>query len=236
MQKVNLQANSLHATNLIHVIMLTGLLVASSAAAAASADPVKLALVPGGEAGEASVRVVDKTAGGMTLELDLPYLEQSQVEIDGQTFATLNIPGGALGGHLGQAELPTLTRLVALPATAAVQVRVLSQETTSLTAAELAGLKLAPSQPRDGKTVALDTSYYSSGTATEISVAVGEPALLHGLRVVPVTFQPVAYDPVSGVAEVAHRLIVQVSFEGSDLRNVASRPAGRLIPQSFANM
>jgi len=64
-------------------------------------------------------------------------------------------------------------------------------------------------------------------------VAAAAPALLHGLRVVPVTFSPVAYDPVSGEIEVASSLTVTVSFAGTDRRNVPQRQSQRMIPESF---
>jgi hypothetical protein len=58
---------------------------------------------------------------------------------------------------------------------------------------------------------------------------------LRGLRVVPVTFQPVRYDPAAGVLKVARVIRVDVSFEGIDARN-AKQTQPRATPASFDAM
>jgi hypothetical protein len=213
------------------ILLVLGLLGSASIAALAADTSERVALVPGGESARCTVVVTDKTTDGLTLEVEIPYLDQDVVDIDGEIFRRLAIPGGALAGAVGEAALPTLTRLVAIPASAAVQIEVLARETTILD-----GPKLAPQDAGDGQAPTLDATAYASGPRAQIGVSVAEPALMAGLRIVPVTFRPVAYDPVTGELEVASRLEVKLSFSGRDERNMAAQTVQRHIPESFANI
>ena len=220
--------------SLICVLLIaTPLLVADSGTAAENGADV-LSLSPDGTTGVPGVKLLTKSPGGLTLELDIPSVELSELELDGQIFQALDLTAGGHLGAVGQPALPTFTRLVALPSGSGVSVRVIDRETT-----DLGTLRLAPNQDivsadKVGP-VRFDTALYAAAPASEIGVTVGEPALMHGLRVVPVTFSPVAHDPVSGRTEIARRLTVEVTFSGRDDRNdKAAQP--HFIPESFAEI
>jgi len=203
---------------------------AADAAEAPGTEPAVniLALTSDVDADGPQVTLLTQNDAGYTLRLDLPYLETEEIELAGDTYTKLAIPGGGWTGAVGQAGVPTFTRLVAVPAEAAVQVAIQAKQTE-----RFSGYKLPPQQQFATEEVVVDRDWYAAGEPSAIAVATGAPALLHSLRVVPVTFSPVAYDPISGEIEVASSLTVTVSFAGSDLRNVPQRQSRSLIPESF---
>ncbi len=176
-------------------------------------------------------RVLAANSSGMTLELELPFLNSEERQVAGETYQLLTLPGGSLEGEPGEAGLPVLTKLVAVPATAAVQARLISREEKTLE-----GFQIYPQQPVDSESFTKDARYYERvGLGEQPAVAVGEPALLRNLRVVPVTFRPVEYDPATGQVVVASRLTVELSFAGRDDTNAGPAPA-QFIPRSFDNL
>ena len=200
---------------------------------ALAAAPDVLPLKAGSTTADSDVAVLSAGTGGLTLELDLRGLESEEVTRDGRIFQRLSFADGGASGAVGQAALPTITRLVALPVGSGVQVRVVSTETQSLGAMTLE--PMMPITDQDKAAPAFNQSFYASAPASVPTVEVGDPALMHGLRVVPVTFKPVGYDPTTGEVTVADRMIVDVTFSGRDDRNSKAMTA-RMIPESFALM
>jgi len=127
--------------------------------------------------------------------------------------------------------LPTFSRLIQIPDQSGVSYQASVVETR-----ELAGYRPVPMQPETPSGFVVDAAAYArQGYGPSEPVRIGEPALARGLRVVPVTFQPVRYDPSRETIEVAGRVQVRVTFAGVDLRN-AAQGAPRVIPPSFHRM
>ncbi|MCP3861251.1 MAG: hypothetical protein GY704_16485, partial [Phycisphaeraceae bacterium] len=166
----------------------------------------------------------------LTLALTLPTLDLEELDINGELFQALTIPGGSLEGANGLPALPTITRLITVPTGAFVTPRVTATERT-----DLAGYRLLPMQPDNTDALVIDRAAYRTALAAQPAVEVGEPAIFRDLRVVPVTFRPVSYDPVAGKVTVAHRMEVAFTFSDGDDREPAP-PAKGYIPSSFVDM
>ncbi len=210
------------------------LLVAATTALAATGPATSIALVPGAAAGSPSVAVAATKANGLTLVLELPSVDVADQELAGRTFRSLDIADGGHRGLPGQPALPTITRLVALPSGSGVTARLVDHEL-----ATVGTFALAPVEPvveaDKASTPTFDATWYAAAAASEPEVLVGEPALMHGQRVVPITFSPVAHDPASGRTDVARRMTVEVLFEGRDDRADKAAPSTG-IAESFATI
>jgi hypothetical protein len=204
----------------------------TSSAMAGQVESIPLA--DGTPAGEPVVTLTASKSSGMTLTLEIPSIDIATVDIAGRTFTDLEFQNGGHRGEDGQPSLPTITRLVSLPPGSGVAVSLLERDLVRLD-----DLVLAPNLPimaADQPSLAsFDPDWYAASGASEATVLVGEPALLHGLPVVPVTFSPVAHDPLSGRTEVARRMTVEVSFEGHDDRTLKT-VTRTMIPESFADL
>ena len=204
-------------------------LISSGAVTAlAAGQPEALTLLPGNEKGLPTFRVSGEHEGSFTVEIEIPVIHQEEVLIGGERYLQLAIPGGGYRGELGQASLPTITRLVAVPDNLDVQARVLEAEKRTFS-----GLKLAPLQSEKDESFVRDEAYFSrQGLDATPAVMVGEPAIMGNLRVVSVTFNPVHYDPARDEVVVAYRQQLEITFSGTNLKNAAPRPR-RFIPESF---
>ncbi len=216
-------------------LVVLGLVLGAASLAVAGANPQTLSLAPGGGSGTPKLSIVDQTARGMTLHLEIPSVDVAEVEVDGRTFATLSLDGAEVLGDVGRAGLPVYTRLVALPAGAAIRVAVTGKEMASLPSMTLAPVQPAREVGKAAPAIAFDAGWYGQASRTEVAAMAGEPGLMRGVRVVPVSISPVSYDPATGEISVARAVTIEVDFSGRDHRNDPTGPA-RLIPESFANI
>jgi len=176
-----------------------------------------------------SVTVVESDGEVLRLQFDLPALQTQEMNIEGEVYHALDIEGGGHRGSEGEPMLPIFSRLIQIPAEAGVVIEVTGTEKHELT-----GFRPAPLQPDDrAETFVVNAEAYTrSGYTAGEAAIIGEPAIARDLRVVPITFQPVRYDPAQGRLEVASRVEVEVRFAGQDLRAVKQRHH-QTIPPSF---
>jgi len=217
------------------VLVMVSLVLAVVSVAAAGENPTTLSLTPGDAPGVPKVTIIDQTARGMTLQLDIPSVDLFEVEVGGRPFATLALDGAEVVGDLGRAGLPVYTRLVALPVGAAARVTVTGRQMASLPAMTLAPVQAELEPGKAAPAFAFDAAWYGRASRTEVTASAGEPGLMRGVRVVPVSISPVSYDPATGEISVARTMTIEVDFTGRDTRNNPTGPA-RLIPESFANI
>ena len=79
------------------------------------------------------LRVAAEDDRSLTLDFALPYLDLEELEVEGELYHGVTIPGGDLRGEIGQAGLPTVSRLIAVPENAAVSVSAPSRSSISVT-------------------------------------------------------------------------------------------------------
>lgn len=205
----------------------------------AAASP-PLILASGGDASTAPpprVEVVSSSAQGVTFEFSLPALTVDRVTApDGNAYDIVAIPGGGSTGEIGSPEIPVFTRLVSIPPASGVRV-----ESTVLEQEEHAGFRLSPMQSDeidriDAHDFAFDAAAYARddfGPTASAARCSGGPAILRDLRTVPLTIDPIRYNPARGVLQVARRVRIDVHFEGTDLENALPAVAPRPIAPSF---
>jgi hypothetical protein len=173
------------------------------------------------------VQVLSQKETGVDLLFDLPVLEVDDVQADGRAFQLVEIPGGEIYGEVGSPAIPAFTRLVAVPEGATVTVNAIPEDEV-----ELQDYRLLPMQADEGSEFAYDANAYArAGFDVTPRAKLGEPAYIREMRVVPITVQPVQFDPARGVLKVTSRMRLEVRFERSDPG--AARSAVQAIPSSF---
>lgn len=166
-------------------------------------------------------------------EMVLPGVDLTTALLDGKRWDRIEIPGGGFEQEIGRSEVPHVTRLMAIPASAGVRV-----EATVLEERILANVHLMPAQgvapdegPEAGHVRHWDQESFNVNTFyPDELVKAGEPAIMRDLRVIPVQINPIRYNPVTGELRIAHRVQIRVTYEGTDLRNAATRSPRRFSP------
>jgi len=211
------------------LVSICVLLLAGSAGATEQLQ--KLSLDPSAEIDHKVLSVVQDDGQRLTLEFSLPFLNLENIDVEGEAFQAFTIPGGDVRGELGQAALPTLSRLIAVPDNAAVSIEVHGTQKQVFS-----DLRVFPMQPDEGEHFVIDTAYYTGASADAAPlVKAGAPAIMHGLRVVPLTISPVSYDPASKELTVTDRFEIEIDLSGRDTRNGVA-PTHSRIAESFHHM
>lgn len=222
----------------IRIAWCAGALLALAFAASADVPPpplvlgeawsLPLASAPGDAPEAAALRVVREEGNALVVEFNLAELQVQSLEAEGEAFHVLAIEDGGIDGEEGQPMLPIYSRLVQIPDRAGV-----TWEVTALETREVTGIRPFPLQPEGAERLVIDRAAYTgAGLPPAPTVQVGEPALARDLRVVPITFAPVRYDPARATLEIADRVEVRFTFAGTDLRN-AGPGSARPVPGSF---
>ncbi|MDX2473134.1 MAG: C25 family cysteine peptidase [Candidatus Krumholzibacteria bacterium] len=216
------------------VLILTSTLLLLGNVSMAAMDLVPLG--PAADDQAPAVVLTAQTGTGLELSFRAPYLEIEAQEQDGLTYQLVGLPGASSVGRTGQPALPQVTRLVALPDGMTLRIRSIQHDDT-----EIPGVfRPWPAQglqPADAREFALDAPFYGGfqKAAAPPLVAVGEPGLIRGLRVVPVHFWPANWDAASGQLKVAAS--IDVTFDLVPAADAAvSQATGRPLPQTFAAM
>ncbi|MBD3237599.1 MAG: hypothetical protein GF330_12915, partial [Candidatus Eisenbacteria bacterium] len=216
---------------LVAVLMpAPGAAVAEAAASRtwADGDPHLVPLGPGGRAPSSApeVHLLDSDGTGARIIFELAAIDVQELTLDGESFHLLGIRGGGFAGAPGAPMLPTFARLVQIPPRSGVVCEVLAIETQ-----RLEGIRPLPTQPPDAPALIIDRALYDGTSPSgQLSAAAGDPALAGDLRVVPISFSPVRYDPAAGGIEIATRIEVELRFEGRDPRNVPPHESPRITP------
>lgn len=181
------------------------------------------------------VEILSHGAEQVQFEVRLPAVDRTEITLDGQKWDQIDIPGGYRSLELGHPDIPRFSRLLAIPAMTGVRVTFEALETTTIPGIALVPVQnLESEQPPPDQRVQFDMSTYSRDAFyPDTHVSVGEPAIMRGIRLVPIQMNPVRYNPATKELQVVHRYRVTVHFEGTDLRNVPSRPV-RPISRSWA--
>ena len=161
---------------------------------AASAATDVLPVKDGAANAGAAVTVLDQRTDGYQLRFELFGLEREAVTLDGQVFDELSLPDGGAAVRRTRPPCRPSPAWSPCPTAWACMATVTAQDLRSLGALSVSPVpahRRRASWPRPASTWAPTAPRPPAGP----SVTVGEPALMHGLRVVPVTFQPVGYDP-----------------------------------------
>ena len=198
-------------------------------ARAAGPSAPTMRVIPAATAGrqdQPRIEVLSSDAGGVSLRFTLPSLAVEDFQLPQGRFQSLTIPDGGLEGAAGEPGIPDFTRLVSIPDEAGVTVTTTVEETQ-----ELQGVRLMPVQGVDGGSFAFDPAAYArGGYSSDISAAAGAPALCRELRLVPLRFHPVQYDPARGTVRVASTMKVDIRFTGHDLTNSPGGHARSIAP------
>jgi len=176
---------------------------------------------------EPRIEITKHDANLLQLDVRIGSLELYQSMLDGKMWDRVQIPGGSYDNELGVPEVPSFSRMIAIPANAGAQV-----EFEPLEVSTFSDVDLMPMQEDEPEVIQQNKSpvrfassaYETDSFGPEVQAVNGDPALMYGIRLVPVKMKPVRYNPVSKELRVAHHFQVTIHFQGIDTRNQQMRP------------
>jgi len=185
-----------------------------------------------------SVQFLSQNDNSVEFEIRIPLVRLGETVLNGRTWDTIELPGGAPGFDPGAPEVPNFSRMLAIPAD-----RALRADFEVLDSRTLKNIDLIPTQGIEPESQLSSSPPFSFNEAIyntdavypEKSVSTSDPSLMRGYRVAAVTMNPIRYNPVTREVQIAHRYRVTVHFEGTDQRNNPVRQP-RPISRSWAKI
>jgi hypothetical protein len=161
------------------------------------------------------VEVLDSSTQGLTLEVAIPAPAEQQVQQQATTYQRLSLLGAGSTSEIGQPELPSFGRFVAIPQGAQVQVQILADQVEARSGYLLYPAQEPQVEQGEEPPFVLDAASYQRDEfcPSEI-VTVEGPYTIRGVEVVLVRFHPVQYNAASRTLRIHSSFRVAVSFAG----------------------
>ncbi|MFH1843215.1 MAG: C25 family peptidase propeptide domain-containing protein, partial [bacterium] len=198
--------NSAHLT-LSSVVLLLTMLVATPLLAANHqyADPW----------GDHGITVTREDAGSVELSFSLENWYLGEIEIDGISRQTIQVPGIWLPNEAGAPNVPGVGYHIAVPNGAKASVRILDSRSERFTNIDLGPAPEIPLETDDGLVYPKNDAIYSRdafypGNTFEQSA----PLKVRGVDAIVLGLSPFQYNPVTQELIVYHDLRLEVTFSG----------------------
>ncbi len=136
--------------------------------------------------------------------------------INGETKKELLLPGNFLPNDAGMPNLPGLSRFVAIPRGASVELQVLQSRTETISGLDIAPAPDIPAECEDGplRYEANQEVYTNNALYPENPVLISEQRQIRGVDVVLVGITPFQYNPVTKELIVHRDMKLQLTFNG----------------------
>jgi hypothetical protein len=172
-----------------------------------------------------------------------PVFTFGQSTLEGQQYATVELPDEGKSTIMGEAQLPTISRFIEIPQAAQPELVIesVTWQTTSLAALNLPS-SIIPIQPSlvklEGASVefTINNMYYSTNAFLPTSIvtieSIGE---LRGRNMAFLEISPLQYNPVSGELRIMTQCQIRINLPGSDLIQTTEK-INRYTSSSFEEL
>jgi hypothetical protein len=171
-----------------------------------------------GQGEEVEVTLLSSDATGVKVEINVPRVLIEEKTAEGESYHLITIPGGGILTRVGEPQVALVCRFVALPQTSGVQVQVIEEEKEVLSGEfmlypfQKPAIRSGEQEPQE---FVLDEVTYSQDAPFPGMIAdAGEISILRDLRLAPIIFYPVQFNPQTGEVTVSKRVVVEIKFEG----------------------
>jgi hypothetical protein len=151
----------------------------------------------------------------LTLDVTVPTVIEQQVQQQATTYQRLSLLGSGSTSEIGQPELPSFGRFVAIPRGAQVQVQVLADQLETRSGYLLYPAQQPQVEQGEEPPFTLDAASYERDEflPSEI-VTVEGPYTIRGVEVILVRFHPVQYNPAGRTLRIHTSFRTRLSFSG----------------------
>ncbi len=188
-----------------------------------------------GEGEEVEVTLLSSDESGVKVEINVPKVFIEEKTAEGGIYQVITLPGGGILTQVGEPQVPLVCRFVALPPTSGVRVEVIEEqkevlsETFMLYPFQEPAIRSGEQEPQEFK---LDKVIYSQNKPFPGKIVeAGQISILRDLRLAPIIFYPVQFNPQTGEVTISKKIVVEIKFEGEG-ENPKLNPAN-VLTRSF---
>ena len=178
----------------------------------------------------AELEILESTPARIVVEARFPEPHRQGVTLEGVAYDRIDLAGTHGFGEPGTPTVAAIATLLSIPGYAGPKLSILETEHI-----EIDGLLLAPIQASSGSKTPPDADAYGADLFTpDTFAAIGEPAIMRDLRVIPLRFYPVRYNPTLGTARVLSRIVVEIDLSSPGRTNLLTRNGP--VSEAFADI
>ena len=165
------------------------------------------------------MKVLSSSESSLVMELEVGNYSKNAVSIEGKDYFSISARDAHSMLQKGNPDLPEYAYSVVIPQTSACNVRVVNAEYEDITlpVAPSKGSIISSNEPYTFSEVYEKDAFYPTKLATTDA-----PFLMRDIRGSVVRLHPFQYNPVTGILRVYKKMEIEVSFSGTDTRNVPS--------------
>jgi hypothetical protein len=162
---------------------------------------------------------------GILVEFTLPALTaETETVGDYGEGTVMRIPGGGMGMAVGSPDLPVIRKMVLIPNTGAVDIEVVSAESSPLGVYSIPPFQAYPTRSEGAAPYRINDEVYSASELYPSQpVYVERVSILRDIRVAWVVFSPVQYNPATGETVINTSITVRLTTSGTG-ENELNRP------------
>jgi hypothetical protein len=167
------------------------------------------------------IEVLASDGAVILLEMRLGSFGRIPVEIAGETYYGIALPGEPFTAPAGEPALPRVSRSIIIPADARMEVEILDSEFVDL------AMPVGPSRGplvrgvlQANERRVFSPTYDTRGFHPESPVSLGRAYILRDFRGIAVSVSPFAYDPSTQTLRAYTRLVIRVFPAGAGVHNV----------------
>jgi gingipain R len=170
------------------------------------------------------VNILSVNPNGLTIEININNFDRNSELIDEKEYCKILLKKESLILEKGYPELPKIVRDVSIPPTAGIKGQILKSEyeDMQLPVIPSKGVLLRKVNPKDVP-YTFGEAYSKDAFYPESRFDFGEPYLMRTVRGNTVSIYPFAYNPVTQTLRIYTKLTIEISFEGTDSRNILTR-------------
>ena len=177
-------------------------------------DPSSTSPTPDTREIATNIQIISETSNALRLKITVPTYSLSASDQAG--FSDLTIEGYSLTEVAGQAKLPYRTILIDLPDAASATYSIVNEVSSTDS-----GISIAPADEYvvSGNTIvaqdAYDSSYYANNALLPTSsIKLGTIAQTQGKTILPLTIQPIFYNPQASEVKAFTEIVVDIFLDG----------------------
>ncbi|MEO8664748.1 MAG: C25 family peptidase propeptide domain-containing protein, partial [Ignavibacteria bacterium] len=189
-------------------------------------------------ANENEIRLISSDAQKTSIEVNINGFYNKRIELSGSVYDNIYLKEFVSLGDAGQASLPVITKMIAIPNYKDVKVVITSSDHQTFGSYDIIPYQTPALRNTNGISDIFkkDNSYYSSNKYyPDNIVSIKEISVMRDYRIAVVTINPVQYNPTTKQVKVYSRINFDLKYEGySDVNNVTYSVNG--LSKSFQAM
>ena len=170
------------------------------------------------------IKILSVNSKGLTFEININDFDTVSEIIDGKKYNIISLKHESFIKETGFPELPKIVRDISIPSTSDIKGKVIYSEfkEIKLPVIPSKGILLRKTDPKDVP-YTFDKIYAKNEFFPSNNFEFSGPYIMRNVRGSTISIYPFAYNPITQIVRIYTKLVIEVSFDGTNNKNVLTR-------------